>query len=284
MTEEVNKTPAQQENKEENIFIANPEPPKKAKTNTVLIAVITTITFVIVLIAAIMLLSLSAGNEAAKKHEREAQEQVFGLQVALDALRPDQVVNNRSLESILQTIKELRQPKLNNVFFASALSTQYRAAEETNRQMQKYYESLRKYVENAALSVEFSDQMSQVNSATKDVVMSVQPENAGSLRSLAGTYGKFEQQILNSSAPPQFQDLQAQIAELYDEQADNYQDWAEAVEQNKLEEITELQKDIAENNKDIENLMSDETYIEQFEASYKNLEKQQKVLEKRLGS
>lgn len=284
MPEEINKTPAQQENKEENIFIANPEPPKKAKTNTVLIAAIATITFVIILVVTIMLWSLSAGNEAAKKHEREARQEVLELQVALDILKPDQVVNNRSLEPILQKVEELKQPKLNNVFFASTLSAQYREAEETNQQVRQYYESLQEYVKDAVLSVEFSDQINQIQSATKDAVVNLQPEDAGSLRSLAGTYGKLEQQILNSNAPPQFQDLQTQIAELYDEQAENYQDWAEAVEQNKPEEIVELQEDIAEDNKDIENLTSDKTYIEQFEASYKNLEKQQKALEKRLSS
>ncbi len=284
MTEEINKTPNQQENKEENIFIANPEPPKKAKTNTVLLAVIATITFVIVIVVAIMLWSLSAANQAAKKHELAAQEQVSGLQVALDILKPDQVVNNKSLEPILQKIEELKPPKLSSVFFASTLSAQYRVAEETNQQVQKHYDSLREYVEDAVLSVEFSDQMNKVQAEAKNAVEGTQTQNAASLRSLSGTYGKLEQQILDSNAPSQFQDLQAQIAELYDEQADNYQNWAEAVEQNKPEEIAEIQKDIAENNKDIEDLTSDATYIEQFEASYKNLEKQQKALEKRLNS
>lgn len=284
MTEEIDKISQQQENKGDNIFIANPEPPRKVRKNTVLVAVVTTIIFIIVGIVVIMLSSLSAGNETALKYEREARKQISGLQVALDILKPDQVVNNRNLEPILQKLEELRQPKLNNVFFASTFSFSYREAEETNKKVQKYYGSLRQYIKDAMLSVDFSNQMNKIQSSQKEAVANIQTGNASSLRSLSGTFGKFEQQILDSSAPAQFQDLQAQIAELYDEQADNYQNWAEAIEQNKPEEIVELQKDIAKNNKDIESLTSDTTYTEQFEASYKSLQKQQKTLEKRLNS
>ncbi|MCA9338992.1 hypothetical protein KC939_01460 [Candidatus Saccharibacteria bacterium] len=284
MPEEINKTPTQQEDKQENIFIANPEPPKKAKTNTVLVAALATITFVIIVVAATMLWSFSAGNEAAKKYNQSAKEQVSGLQTALDILKPDQVVNNKSIEPILQKLGELNRPKLNNVFFASTLSRQYRAAEQTSEQLQEYYKDIRRYGDDAMLSVEFSDEISQVKSAARYAASNLRIEDSASLRTIAGTYSRLEQQILDSNAPAQYQDLQAQIAELYDEQADNYQNWAEAVEQNKPDEVIELQKDIAENNKDIRTLTSDPVYIEQFEDSYKNLEKQQKALEKRLSS
>lgn len=284
MAVEINKAPQNNKNKDDNIFIANPEPPKKAKTNTVLVAALATITFVIIVVAATMLWSFSAGNEAAKKYNQSAKEQVSGLQTALDILKPDQVVNNKSIEPILQKLEELNRPKLNNVFFASTLSRQYRAAEQTSEQLQEYSKDIRRYGDDAMLSVEFSDEISQVKSAARYAASNLRIEDSASLRTIAGTYSRLEQQILDSNAPAQYQDLQAQIAELYDEQADNYQNWAEAVEQNKPDEVIELQKDIAENNKDIRTLTSDPVYIEQFEDSYKNLEKQQKALEKRLSS
>ncbi len=280
MSEEANKTPQQQE---ENIFIANPEPPKTARTSTITKEVIAAIIAVIIILTTAFLWSFMAANSAAGRYETSVEKQLMQIEGYLQPLKPDIVLNNRNIDVSVENITSLKQPVLENVFFGSFLSTKYQYAEKTRNQVDSYYSQLNTFAEELTLFNTAEPEILNIVSTTKKAQSEAKINDASSLRSLSGTLEAAAQKITNIKVPAQLKDIQQKVGEQYREQAKLYADWAVAIEGNQLEKVARIQATLEKSNQTITELTSDENYIKQFQSMYDNVMKRQKALTKRLA-
>lgn len=275
---------SQETPKENNIFIANPEPPKEQQKKTIAREVIAAIIFVIIIIVSVVAWSFLSANTAVNQYNSATKKQLAALEAPLKDLTPDLVINNKNLDTTLEKIIELQQPNLRIVFFASALSPMYRQAEATQKQVNEYYKELNQYAQDVTKLVSFSAQVKEIQTQLTEAKATTQMNNPASLRVLGGTVTKYQQQLVTMNAPPQLKDIQRQIAEAYAQEVEDYYAWATAIDENQPAKAQELEANITKNTLKIDEMTTDENYVKQFNASYRVLQQQQQAITQRLNS
>lgn len=281
MTEEIKPTP-EEKPAEENIFIANPEPPTPAKSNTIAWEIIVAIVVMIVIIVAAAAWSFSAANTAAAEYQSSVREQLVKIEEYMQPLSPEEVLNNSDIEASVESLSSLKHPVLGSVILGPILSTRYQQAEKLRQDVDEHYAKLDEIAKQLTQFNDAKPEVLKIKSSVKKAQEELSLNDASALRSMSGTLDSASQQVSQLAVPPQLEGIRGQVGGEFELQAKLYQEWAGAVDKGQLEKIPETQAAIEKSNQKIIKLTSDENYAKQFEATYKKIMNNQAALTKRL--
>ncbi len=276
----------QSSSKSDEIFVLKPEPKKPVSKKTVWITIGLTIFGIVILIIVFMAAIIGSAGGLADDYRQLAFTQVSKLDAPLKDLEPSRVLNNRNIEPAINNIyiSKQAQPSLENTLFVGDLSSKYVAAKKQQENITSYYKALDSYTAQLGQLIQFDDALQAKSVQETDVIAKLNVNDSLSIRSIAGNYQDFADQLKGIEAPIQLRKLQNDLVKNYQTRSDIYTKWAVAMESGDKASIADLQTQIQTLKDKATTQIADKNFVLLFTPSYQKLLLQQKTLETTLSN
>ncbi len=214
------------------IFVEQPLAPEPVNKRGIGLAIFLTILGIIALGALLVFALVSSADSLARGYTQRAYKTLSSSQKQLKYFEPSEALNKRDLTTPLQALSldATSQPQLPQVLFFGQMSTQYVASQRVEMRVETHYKNLESYTIDVRRLLSFDDEMQIIFVEEAALFASVKQDDPLQIRSFAGTQQSYSQRIKKLTIANELKDTRKQIAELYDQKADAYRAWANAVE------------------------------------------------------
>lgn len=277
---------SQPSSKSDEIFVLKPEPKEPVSKKTVWLTIGLTVFGIVFLIIVFMAAIIGSAGGLADDYRQLAFTQINKLDTPLKDLEPSRVLNNRNIEPAINKIyvSKQAQPSLENTLFVGDLSSKYVAAKKQQENITSYYKALDSYTAQLGQLIQFDDAIQAKTVQETDVVSKLNINDSLSIRSIAGNYQDFADQIKDTNTPVQLKILQNDLVKNYQTRSDIYTKWAVAMESGDKASIAALQTQLQTLKDKAATQIADKNFVLLFTPSYQKLLLQQKTLETTLSN